>query len=587
MQERGTITLNFPAQVKSITSDCLSQTVTTSGQYMTSTDPKDYTFTCKLEEGYKISGIDFTDGTGGYNSLSGFTDNTFTISISGSSDLTSTVGINVSEVQKVQKSISLDNLAQFKANCDQTYAKVGESTGANVVENPILSLFTKDTATLNFSALGQEVYVEYYYFKENQNPVNIPITATLSFSDLDMNIPVTNVLELYAALNIFGYVLAGAGQLPSTKVTGISGIQNTLVQNTTIVTAAFNVVSGTPDLETPAFVANSFIMKKFPSSTFIDFQLDFGEYLVEIDLNSIEDTYLTISTIQMVAGNRTLPLPSPSTAGQVPVVNAAGNGYELQAQSSGGITQSTVIERPEELPTATADSPDFVEVGGVLYRKKAVEGGVAGVITSSTIKGVFNINYSPSVLDARVSQTINFSSNNEDFSSFFADFTRGETLQYGGTTVYNGSWTNSAYRTVNFGNEEQPVNGSFYDYFRQVAYPVTPSVSYEYVAQQDAGGGGGTPLYCHRLRFGTDSDCYHVINNSSSPMETLQDLKDNQLYIVGWLKVDTSWAPVIGYFDGLLVYINFTGNWTGVTGAAFATKEIASGTTISDTVNPL
>ena len=105
-------------------------------------------------------------------------------------------------------------------------------------------------------------------------------------------------------------------------------------------------------------------------------------------------------------------------------------------------------------------------------------------------------------------------------------------------------------------------------------------------ALQEASG-GGTQLYCHRLSFGTDSDIYHVINNSSSPIETLQDLTDNQLYIVGWLKVDTSWAPVIGYFDGLLVYINFTGNWTGVTGAAFATKEIASGTSISDTVNPL
>ena len=161
----------------------------------------------------------------------------------------------------------------------------------------------------------------------------------------------------------------------------------------------------------------------------------------------------------------------------------------------GGITLSQVIAREETLPTATADSPDFVEVGGVLYRKKAVDGGVTGVVTSSTIKGVFGINYGPSVLDARVSQTINFSSNNENFSSFFADFTRGETIQYDSTTVYNGSWTNSAYRTVNFGNEEQPVNGSFYDYFRQVAYPVTPSVSYEYVAQQDAGaGGGGTQL---------------------------------------------------------------------------------------------
>lgn len=70
-----------------------------------------------------------------------------------------------------------------------------------------------------------------------------------------------------------------------------------------------------------------------------------------------------------------LPIPSPANVGKVPVVNAAGNGYDLQAQSSGGITLSQVIAREETLPTATADSPDFVEVGGVLYRKKVVEGG--------------------------------------------------------------------------------------------------------------------------------------------------------------------------------------------------------------------
>lgn len=70
-----------------------------------------------------------------------------------------------------------------------------------------------------------------------------------------------------------------------------------------------------------------------------------------------------------------LPIPSPANVGKVPVVNATGNGYELQEQSSGGITLSQVIAREEALPTATADSPDFVEVGGVLYRKKATEGG--------------------------------------------------------------------------------------------------------------------------------------------------------------------------------------------------------------------
>lgn len=35
------------------------------------------------------------------------------------------------EVQKVQKSISLDNLARFKAKCDETYEKKGEGGGGN------------------------------------------------------------------------------------------------------------------------------------------------------------------------------------------------------------------------------------------------------------------------------------------------------------------------------------------------------------------------------------------------------------------------------------------------------------------------
>lgn len=370
--------------------------------------------------------------------------------------------------------------------------------GSNVVENPILSLFTKDTATLNFSALGQEVYVEYYYLKENQNPVNIPITATLSFSDLEMDIPVTNVMELYAVLSIFGYMVAGGGELPSTKVTGISGIQNTLVQNPTIVTSAFNVVSGSPDLETPAFVANSFIMKKFPASTFIDFQLDFGEYLVEIHLNSIENTYLTISTIQMVAGSRTLPLPSLSNAGQVPVVNSAGNGYELQAQSSGGLTQSTVIERPEELPTATADSPDFVQTpDGTLYRKKAVEG--------SSLLGTwsFTNDVASGLVIGVTAQTFNvtFTSNNVQYTSITinnngAPFDPNASLKYGNTVVFtNNNWNNTSYKTIQITDISALTNEA--EFTSWLTANATKqgggaTVSYEYIAQQDAGASGGT-----------------------------------------------------------------------------------------------
>lgn len=382
------------------------------------------------------------------------------------------------------KAVSNENLALFKQKCDEIYAKVGESTGANVVGNPILSLFTKATTTLNITMLGQEVYVEYYYFKENQDPVNIPITATLTFSGLETQVPVTNVLELYAILNILGGTLVQAEELSSIKVSGISGIQNTLVQNTTIVTSAFNVVSGNPDFETPAFVANSFIMKKFPKSTFIEFQLDLGERLIEIDLNSLEDTYLTVSIIQMTAGNRTLPLPSPSTAGQVPVVNAAGNGYELQAQSSGGITQSTVIERSEELPTATADSPDFVQTpDGTLYRKKAVKGGslLGTWVFNDAITGL------PSQWGQEKYYTLSFSSNSENYVKIvLGKGSIGYSADNDGvtTTVYTTSWANTAYKTIQITDTSALTNE-------------TEFTSWLTANATKTGGGGGTVTYSY------------------------------------------------------------------------------------------
>lgn len=600
MQERGTITLNFPAQVKSITSGCLSQTVTTSGQYMTSTDPKDYTFTCKLEEGYKISGIDFTDGTGGYNSLSGFTDDTFTISISSPSGLTSTVGINVSEVQKVQKSISLDNLAQFKANCDQTYAKVGESSkGGYQDQEYIDSRFDVGSLTYTFEGMGSSMSIpaNYYYQKGSVDPNTVAISGTIDISvsgSSMLSVPFSSYAEFYCALHLC--FEAGSS----------SGIAYDLeVQCNDIETLRSNILTYWAFPYDLSFY-------KYPNAPYVysdygvkDFDIkieESGQYISSGFHGSGYYSYYEVNTngfiknegskykIRFTSYSNVLPAPAPGYAGQVPVVNAAGNGYELQAQSSGGITQSTVIERPEELPTATADSPDFVQTpDGTLYRKKAVDGGVAGVITTSSIKGVFIIENNPYELDVRVEQTVNFSSNNENFSSFFADFTRMEELRYGEKTVYNGSWVNSAYRTVNFGNEEQPLGSTgFYDYFRKVASPVTPSVSYEYVAQQDAGaGGGGTQLYCHRLQFDGDSKLYYVINNSNAPIETSQDLTNNQLYIVGFVKGDTSYNPVVGFFNGVLVYISLTGSWTGVTGASFAIKDVASDTSITDHVEPL
>lgn len=75
--------------------------------------------------------------------------------------------------------------------------------------------------------------------------------------------------------------------------------------------------------------------------------------------------------------------PASKTTEMTQSVGVDGNGALWTAPGGGGgITNAQVIEKVEQLPTATADSPDFVQTpDGTLYRKKAVEstGGGASV----------------------------------------------------------------------------------------------------------------------------------------------------------------------------------------------------------------
>lgn len=183
-----------------------------------------------------------------------------------------------------------------------------------------------------------------------------------------------------------------------------------------------------------------------------------------------------------------LPVPSSANAGQVPVVNAAGNGYELQAQSSGGITLSQVIAREETLPAATADSPDFVEVGGVLYRKKAVEGGANQLYGT----WVWNDGDLPAPGQS-IQQNINFTSGGSSYSSMtFNNEKVGSSLSllYGTSSPYNSLvWTDEKYKNVDFGTQPQTVAEDFYTYFTANATKTGGgggTVTYSYVALADA-----------------------------------------------------------------------------------------------------
>lgn len=186
-----------------------------------------------------------------------------------------------------------------------------------------------------------------------------------------------------------------------------------------------------------------------------------------------------------------LPVPSSANAGQVPVVNAAGNGYELQAQSSGGITLSQVIAREETLPTATADSPDFVQTpDGTLYRKKAVEGG--------SLLGTWVFNDTISSLAgswSTVEFNVSFTSNNVQFTRM-AHAGPDNALQYYDGTRYtsaynflNNTWNDSAYKTIqitdisSLTNEEEFTSWLTANATKQGG---GGTVTYSYVALADA-----------------------------------------------------------------------------------------------------
>lgn len=153
--------------------------------------------------------------------------------------------------------------------------------------------------------------------------------------------------------------------------------------------------------------------------------------------------------------------------------------------TGGGITNAEVIEYAETLPTASETSPNFVQTpDGTLYRKKAVEGGELGELGEDWVKGRFKIT-DPTQSSSLITQDVNFSSNNQQFSNFYVDMFKLFDIRYDNNVVFsNGSWTNSEYAIVDFG-EKQTVSSQLILYLTLTATPISPSVSYEYVAMQE------------------------------------------------------------------------------------------------------
>ena len=227
-----------------------------------------------------------------------------------------------------------------------------------------------------------------------------------------------------------------------------------------------------------------------------------------------------------------LPIPSPANVGKVPVVNATGNGYELQAQGSGGgITQSTVVAREATLPTATADSPDFVQTpDGTLYRKKAV----ADVSLLGT--WVFNERLN---IEEDALYLVSFISNELTFRKIQLNYSgvTGQQMDYVDapgeeTNVFDTrSWMDNNYKTIQITGVSALTNREEFETWLKANATKQGggggTVTYSYVALADL-----TVLYEHNISFATTSSTsgfgslisFKFVNQVSSAYTTISSI---------------------------------------------------------------
>ena len=181
-----------------------------------------------------------------------------------------------------------------------------------------------------------------------------------------------------------------------------------------------------------------------------------------------------------------MPHPHSGDTGKVPVVNSSSNGYELVSY------KSTIVDRVGGAPIAVEDSPDFVEVGGTLYCKKASE------VTGLTGNWTFNSNASLSAVSGKTFN-VNFSSNSSTFNSIvitssgdgnyimYYDSTQVHSTKETDDNVTSSNW-NNAYQNIQITNTSSLTNVlEFFFWLNENATQTSgsASVSYEYVAQQE------------------------------------------------------------------------------------------------------
>lgn len=171
-------------------------------------------------------------------------------------------------------------------------------------------------------------------------------------------------------------------------------------------------------------------------------------------------------TVSTNLTNLTASAITPMIVGDTQTITlTASTNYNIPAQSAITVTGATITNY-----TKTSDTVCKITIGSVTGNITIT---ASGVEQTATISGKWKFNDDgDGVVKDNFSQAINFTSNGQNFTKIETHF-MGASVEsqmfYGSTVVYGedygGTWTNEAYKTVDFGTTAQTVGKIFYNWF--------------------------------------------------------------------------------------------------------------------------
>ena len=169
-------------------------------------------------------------------------------------------------------------------------------------------------------------------------------------------------------------------------------------------------------------------------------------------------------TVSTNLTNLTASAITPMIVGDTQTITlTASTNYNIPAQSAITVTGATITNY-----TKTSDTVCKITIGSVTGNITIT---ASGVEQTTTISGKWKFNSDWEIKDS-YEQTVNFTSNSQSFKSMHVNFMGmheesqlfyDQTVAYG--VNYGGTWTNTAYQTVDFGTATQTVGKRFYNWF--------------------------------------------------------------------------------------------------------------------------